>query len=388
MIMRRIGVEGNIHLISGLLSAMWLLLIPSMASAQQDVIRLKNQMTGQTTVNFDDPLPYQFGLRYIPTLDLAGDLKNERKLDAELSVNGYGNLFFNGREYDTAEYAADLYRFWIRYSTPRLEIRAGLQKISFGSATIFRPLMWFDKLDFRDPLQLTEGVYGLLGRYYFQGNVNIWLWGLYGNKSKKGWELAPTTSRKPEFGGRIQVPLFTGEIALSYNHRNADFTDLNLLVPAVDSPFFNQDYIGIDGKWDIGAGIWFEYVLKHNEQNNKLAEEFEHYLTIGTDYTFDVGSGLNLTTEYFRYQGAQENNYTALALNYPFGLMNRMVAAVYYQWDNKSWYRFISLQSDYDYWSFNLIGFWNPDQVPVTGAGEERTLYAGSGIKFMATVNF
>lgn len=365
-----------------------LLLIPFLSHGQQPAVRLKNQLIGQTTVNFDDPLPYQFGLRYIPTLDLSKEFRNDRKLDAQVSLNGYGNTFFNGFEYDTAEYAVDLYRFYIRYSTPRLEIRAGLQKISFGSATIFRPLMWFDKLDFRDPLQLTKGVYGLLGRYYFQGNVNIWLWGLYGNKGKKGWEVVPTTSKKPEFGGRIQVPLFTGEIALSYHRRNADFTDLYLMVPGVDSPFFNQDCFGLDGKWDIGTGIWFEYVLKLNEEENELFEEFEHYLTIGSDYTFNVGNGLNLTTEYFRYQGAEENNYIALALNYPFGLMNRIVAAVYYQWDNKSWYRFLSLQRDYDYWSFHLIGFWNPDQVPIAGNGDERKLYAGGGFQFMATVNF
>ena len=78
-------------------------------------------------------------------------------------------------------------------------------------------------------------------------------------------------------------------------------------------------------------------------------EEFEHYLTIGSDYTFELGNGLNLTTEYFRYRGAEENNYIAIALNYPFGLMNRVVTAVYYQWDNKSWSRFLSLQRDYDY---------------------------------------
>jgi hypothetical protein len=376
------------HWIKAVLPVLWLLLIPSITTAQQDIFGIRNQVTGQTTVNFDDPLPSQFGLRYIPVMDLAGEFSKERKLDAELSVNGYGNISFNGLEYDTAEYAADLYRLWIRYSTPRLEIRAGLQKISFGSAAIFRPLMWFDKLDFRDPLQLTEGVYGLLGRYYFQGNVNIWLWGLYGNQGTKGWEIAPTSSKKPEFGGRIQAPVFTGEFALSYHHRNADFTDYYLLLPAVDSPYFNQDCIGVDGKWDIGAGVWFEYVLKHNEEENVLSEEFEHYLTVGSDYTFNLGNGLNLTAEYFRYQGTEKNNYLALAFNYPFGLMNRVVAAVYYQWDDKAWYRFLSLQREYDYWSFHLIGFWNPDEVPITGKSEERSLYAGSGIQFMATVNF
>jgi len=55
---------------------------------------------------------------------------------------------------------------WIRLSTKQFELRAGLQKINFGSATLLRPLMWFDKIDPRDPLQLTDGVYALLARYY------------------------------------------------------------------------------------------------------------------------------------------------------------------------------------------------------------------------------
>jgi hypothetical protein len=365
-----------------------MVIIPYKACGQKPELGFKNQITGQTTLNFDNPLPYQFGLRYIPTFDLSAGFKNQQKLDAEFSFNSFGNIYFKGSEFSDKDYAIDPYRLWIRYSTPRLEIRAGLQKISFGSATIFRPLMWFDKIDFRDPLQLTEGVYGLLGRYYFRGNTNIWLWGLYGNKGLKGWEVAPTKKNIPEFGGRIQVPLFTGELALSYHHRIANFTDYYLQLPSVVSPFYDQDLVGIDGKWDVGAGIWFEYVLKHNNRNNILFNEFEHYIDIGSDYTFALGNGLNITAEYFRYQGVEKTNYTAVALNYPFRKINRTVAAFYYNWDDKTWYRFISLQREYDYWSFYVIGFWNPDKVSITGTNEKKNLFAGSGIKFMATVSF
>ena len=68
----------------------------------------------------------------------------------------------------------------------------GLQKINFGSAVLLRPLMWFDSLDPRDPLQLTDGVYAVLLRYYFPNNANLWAWALYGNDSPKGWESAAT----------------------------------------------------------------------------------------------------------------------------------------------------------------------------------------------------
>ena len=74
----------------------------------------------------------------------------------------------HGNGIDSTDFRFKPYRLWLRYSTSHLEIRAGLQKINFGSSNILRPLMWFDKMDFRDPLMLTDGVYALLGRYYFR----------------------------------------------------------------------------------------------------------------------------------------------------------------------------------------------------------------------------
>lgn len=35
--------------------------------------------------------------------------------------------------------------------------------------------MRFDQVDPRDPLKLTDGVRGLLGRYCFLNNADIWL---------------------------------------------------------------------------------------------------------------------------------------------------------------------------------------------------------------------
>src|SRR5690606_40300081 len=92
------------------------------------------------------------------------------------------------------------YRLWARYSGNQFELRAGLQKINFGSATILRPLMWFDQMDIRDPLQLTDGVWAMLGRYYFLNNANIWLWVLYGNEDPKSWE----TFRSEEHTSELQ----------------------------------------------------------------------------------------------------------------------------------------------------------------------------------------
>ena len=146
------------------------------------------------------------------------------------------------------------YRFWVRFATSQFQVRIGLQKINFGSAMLLRPLMWFDRIDPRDPLQITDGVYAILLRYYFLNNANIWLWGVYGQNQRKGMEVFPTKENSGEYGGRIQVPLMNGEIATSYHHRDIDPTAMVLNAPR----FRSENRYALDGKWDLGVGLWFE----------------------------------------------------------------------------------------------------------------------------------
>ena len=379
--------------------ARWLylviLILPPAAYGQKLIFNLNNQVSSWGTINFSEPVKYQFGGRYIPTVTISDSLKNNRKVDAEFSLNTYGNAYFTSDNYDTAYGKIKPYRFWIRYSTPRFEVRLGLQKINFGSASMLRPLMWFDKIDIRDPLQLTDGVYGILSRYYFQNNTNIWLWMLYGNDMPMGWDPVPSVKNMPEFGGRLQQPVPAGEIALSYHHRNADFEQWLDTIPNITQTQFPDDKIGLDGKWDVGVGLWAEYSLKHNDPDNMITHEWETYFNLGLDYTFLLGNGLNVITEYFRYKSKTElnargsdNTYSALSLNYPFGLSNSLTAIVYYNWEPKTWSRFISLQRSYDYWSFYFMAFWNPETYSPTSFAKERSLYAGKGLQVMTVVNF
>jgi hypothetical protein len=358
--------------------------------------RLENQVSSWFAMGFSDPLNYQAGGRYIPTLSLADSLQHSRLIDAEVSLNAYGNASFSGSSYDDGSTRIKPYRVWLRYSTPRLEFRVGLQKINFGSATILRPLMWFDKMDFRDPLQLTEGVTAFLGRYYFRNNANLWVWALYGNESVKGWELLPTRKRTPEFGGRIQLPLGPGEIALSAHHRQSVFTP-DTIAPVITSiENIPENRLSLDGRWDFGVGFWFEAVLWHNASHFKVLPEWETFLNVGSDYTVGVGNGINLTAEFFRFglssltEGGQGTtlHFLALAANYPLNIMNTVSAMVYYNPDLHDWYRMVSIQRKYDYWSFYLLGFWNPDQILLYNTSGEKNLFSGTGFQFMAVVNF
>jgi hypothetical protein len=285
------------------------------------------------------------------------------------------------------------YRLWLRFSTSQFEIRAGLQKINFGSANLLRALMWFDSIDPRDPLQLTDGVYAILTRYYFLNNANIWFWILYGNDRTRGWEVFVSDQKKPEFGGRLQVPLFSGEMAFTYHHRDIDagkslaapylFTDLR--VP--------ENRIAIDGKWDVEAGVWMEAVLIYRDLPYKDFN-YQQQTNLGIDYTFDLGNGLHAIAEHFNLRFSDKAfgngvgiSMTAFSLDYPLGLLDDFTAMVYYEWDQKNWYRFLRWQRTYDNWIFYLMAFWNPEQYQLYQLTNQENLYAGKGLQLLVVFN-
>ncbi len=358
-------------------------------------VTFDNQVSTWLGMNFPDEVKWQSGIRYIPTLSPWVKAGRNGKFDAELSVNTFGSVHMTGKEYDSADFRLKPYRLWLRYSNSHLEIRAGLQKINFGSSTILRPLMWFDRMDFRDPLMLTDGVYALLGRYYFSNNANIWLWGLCGNDKTKGWETMPSIEDIPEYGGRVQLPVPGGEFALSYHHRDADYSVLAQQIPGLTDTRYNEQLFAADGKWDIGPGIWFELAGKLNEKDNPFTTRWESYLSLGMDYTFGIGKGLNFSTEYFRYENHPEDsgtkakrNISTLTLGYPIGLSHNISGMLYYNWDTHDWYRFINMQLKYDYLSFYIMTFWNPSDAVLYSTGEGGNSFAGKGFQLMLVFDF
>jgi hypothetical protein len=370
-----------------------LFVFPVVVHAQKVNAKIENQFSGWTTVSFNDQTAFQLGGRYIPTLSLSDSLRRSQTVSAEISINAYGNYYTLGNENSGFSGKIKPYRLWLRYTLPRLEFRIGLQKINFGSASILRPLMWFDRIDARDPLQLADGVYSFLGRYYFQNNINIWFWTLYGNNEPMGWETVPTKKHTPEFGGRIQLPVPQGEAAISYHHRKAKTAFDTIFT--IGNAVYQEDRLGIDGKWDLGIGVWFEAVAKHNSIANAWIPTWETYINLGMDYTFGLGNGLNVITEYFRYgsnspllENGRNANFSVFSANYPFGLMNTISGMVYYNWDQQDWYRFISFQRKYDYLSLYLMAFWNPDRFALYNISEDRNLFAGKGVQLMAVLNF
>jgi hypothetical protein len=368
------------------------LLLPLGVSAAPG-FKFQGQASGWAGAGYDTSLEAQAGLRYLPGISFGLPLAQNWSLDIALAANGLA--FARARFMDTLNGDARVkpYRLWLRMASPRFEARLGLQKINFGSATLLRPLMWFDQIDPRDPLQLTDGVYALLLRYYFQNNANVWLWGLAGNSVPKGWEMLPSEKWSPELGGRAQILVPRGEVAATYHHRQADMWNHPLTDPFVGPIPVREDRFALDGKWDIGIGLWLEAVMTR-QSSWLLGVDWQRIASAGADYTFALGSGLGILAEHMvagnagqAFGNGSMGQLSALSLSYPLALVDNLRGLAVYDWGNKGCYRYLSWQRTLDRWIFIVALFWNPDQPRSYQGQPGSNSAAGKGVQLMVVFN-
>lgn len=358
---------------------------------RKDTLAFKGQASVWGNYNINNALSLQIGSRYIPILDYGIRIHEKRLIDFEGAADLYGSISTKLFDSILTDDNIRIYRAWARFSTNQLELRLGLQKINFGSATILRPLMWFDQIDPRDPLQITNGVWGILGRYYFLNNANAWLWCLYGNDKLRPWKVGKTDKNIPEFGGRYQHPVKKGELALSYHHRNVDMNDFVFTSSSILN--MQENSIGIDGKWDLGVGFWFEgcWNFKTKKIDDLTNQEI---FNIGADNTISVGNGLHIVVEQLLISSDKqafgfENPvfFSGLSMNYPLGMIDNLNAIVYYDQKNNQTYNFLNWNHQFKYLSFFLMAYWNPNNYQLPLEGNSENFYAGPGMQIMLVYN-
>lgn len=331
------------------------------------------------------------GARYLPRINIEKPLKEERIIDAELSANIYGSSGLYSWDSLSASGRIKPYRIWIRFSTDQLETRIGLQKLNFGSSIMLRPLMWFDQMDLRDPLQLTDGVWGILSRYYFLDNTNIWLWMLYGNKNSRGWDIIPSNKNIPEVGGRIQVPVPGGEAAVTYHHRIADSRNIPAIMPGFEK--IPEEKFGFDAKWDLLVGIWLEGSFTHRRKDLGLITN-QLIMNLGVDYTFSAGNGVNVAYEQLVMTNSEDPfalndpvNFSLVSVSYPIGLLDKISSILYYNWKDNEIYSFINWQRQFDNFIIYLMAYYNPDISRYSAQAFSQNIFAGKGIQMMFVYN-
>lgn len=358
----------------------------------QQKLELDGQLITVGSFSPDNELDLFLGGRYIPRLSYLIPLDSIQTnfFDLEASANINGDALFS--PFDTSGFTGNIqpYRAWARFNAKQFELRVGLQKIDFGSATLLRPIQWFNQIDPRDPLQLTNGVYGALGRYYFLNNANVWLWALYGNEKTRGFDLVETNKNIPEFGGRIQYPTKKGELAFSYHHRVAQSTNVVFLPQFEKIP---EHRFGLDGKWDLGVGLWLETALIYKTKD--LGELTHQALfNIGTDYTFAVGNGVNVMLEHLvvgvddQVFGLENTtNVTATMLSYPLGLFDQISGVFLYNWAAENFTFNINYNHQFEKISAYVMAYYNPTATVGIQQNDLVNQFAGPGIRVMIVYN-
>lgn len=346
--------------------------------AEASSLEFRGQLgTWHREVRYEGERFYSTGVRYIPELRLLHEIGTERFIDLEMSLNAWAALG------DSEDADIELYRLKLRFVTPRTETRLGLQVIHFGPAYILRPLRWFDRLDPRDPLQLTDGVYALRFKYVAQSNANLWLWTLYGNDELKAYESMHTVDERPEFGGRMQIPLGPGELAFSVHTRKVDS-------PLPGAAAFGESRFALDGRWDVHVGVWFESVLQRLS-GPRISTAWAKTATVGADYTFGLGNGLHVllehmagTTDEPMPDPVRDTNVTAFLLGYPVGYLDYFTAIGFYDWEGEEYYQHFTWKRTWDTMILDVSIFRYPTSDGLT---DQSISSVGTGVHVMMIFN-
>ena len=311
---------------------------------------------------------YQMGIRWLPEGALRLNCSDAVFSELRLSLNTYASLLTGQSDLKTK-----LYRLQWRLVTPQSETRIGLQKISFGPARLLRSLRWFDRMDPTDPLRLTSGVYALRYTYNFINNSAAWFWIMYGNTQTKGFEMLPSVSTKPEFGGRLQMPVPFGEAGITAHSRRVN----------QNASSFTENRLALDGRVDIFVGAWFEASVQKSETRT-LPFPWQKQLTLGSDYTFGIGNGLYILAEHLfvsvsedLFKNRLNGNTSAFMLSYPFGIFDSFQAFAYYSWNSGTFFQYYNWQRTFDSFILNFSLFHYPvsktplSSMPLSGLGAQ-----------------
>ena len=252
--------------------------------------------------------PIESNIGYLPTLSLFKNLNNNKFLDLECSYQL--NKIYNGDSLMIDH--NDFYRYWVRYSTDKLEARLGLQKIVFGPSQVLSSLSWFDSVDLQDPKEQVNGVEALRFRWYPSNLLSIWTWII-------------NEDDNISFGGRGEFSSNIGEWGLSWHNNSKGFYfssgDLGNAIP-LDSYF----RIGSDYRYDGFMGFW-------NENSFLSSKNFELLMsTLGADYTLPIFNGILIMGEYMSsYQQFplldEKEHQTSMAVmaSLPIGMIHQLM---------------------------------------------------------------
>lgn len=335
-----------------------------------------------------DPEQAFITARILPNIRYQTE-RGEWQLDSQLTGNFSGSWLepkpLGGKNYQHLE---KLHRLWVSANYDTSQITVGLQKINFGSARILRSLQWFDELDSQDPTQFTRGIKAALIKHYFADDSNIWAWFSSKNTEPLGTLPLRGSSDEPEFGGRFQQPIPSGELAISVHHRLLD-DDAGLPT--------EETKLGLDGFFDVLAGLWFETSWSHFHDTSDLINNL-FFTTVGGDYTFDIGDGLHalaevqLVTIDSKVPNTEANHLTAVVVStYTLSIIEQITALWTRGLTNETTHVNLSYQQTRDsvLWRVGYFyQFFDPAASALTRRSDVAQKANGHGVQLFGQINF
>ena len=256
--------------------------------------------------------PYNMEVGYIPEISSSYMIGNNSMIDFEYAQY----IFKNHNNYDGNQVISNKYRSWIRFSNNYLDLRIGLQKITFGTALFLRPLAWFDSLDFRFTTGQTDGVEALRLILSPSNSLAIWLWSIDNNASNNS------------YGTRIELSNTIGDWGFTY------YQDLG------DSFLFSKNIRrGIDYRYDGNFGFWIEGCHFNFTAEDSYIDDLTS-LTLGFDYTLPISNGLLISTETMFSEidllhVIEKQTYTVFHLSLPIDHINHLTFFSLRDWKDR-----------------------------------------------------
>jgi hypothetical protein len=308
---------------------------------------------------------------YIPTLSLFKELSDNQLIDIEWAYRldrAYSgdSLLHNNESH---------HRYWIRYSSEKLEARLGLQKIVFGPSFVLRSLSWFDTIDLKDPTGQTNGVEAFRLRWFPSNSLSLWSWAINNNQD--------TLS----YGSRAEVSNSAGEWGLTYHQ---DPSKSLQPIGQIGIPISgSHNRIAIDYRYDGFIGFWNESALVSSDRSEIIMA------TVGADYTLPIATGILVMAEYMSISnkinsGELSQSYTALMASMPLGMVHQLMFISQFDLEENRSYNYLRWSSTYDHYSLNFILSISPKRADYNLSEEHlpRSLAGfGTGFQFMFIYN-
>ena len=282
---------------------------------------------------------FETSIGYIPTLSLYKELPNNRLLDVEWAVRF--EQYYSGDSLILDE--LEPHRVWVRFFSQTVELRLGIQRITFGPAQVLRALSWFDTIDLKDPTGQTDGIDAFRLRWYPSNSLALWSWVIQNEHA--------TVS----FGGRGELSTDIIEWGLTVHHDPSD--SLQMIGQTGASIGQPHNRAALDFRYDGFVGLWNESVLIFSKDKNIKM------FTVGVDYTLPIASGILLMTESMLISDTQINSdhlYTALMVSIPMGMVNQLMFITQLDWEEEKNYNYLRWSSTYDHYSLNFIASISP----------------------------